>query len=90
VKTVAEQGFPGFEVSGWLILMAPKDTPPAVVAKLNEALKKIYASPEFHKQVNAKGFDVAPVGEVPQLTEYVNSEFDRWVRAVKGAEATTK
>jgi tripartite-type tricarboxylate transporter receptor subunit TctC len=90
VKTVAEQGFPGFEVTGWLILTAPKDTPPAVVAKLNEALKKIHASPDFHKQVNAKGFDVAPVGEVPQLIEYVKSEVDRWVRATKGVEASTK
>lgn len=90
VKPVADQGFPGFEVTGWLILMTPKDTPPSVVAKLNEALKKIHANPEFHKQVNAKGFDVAPVGEVPQLTEYVKSEFDRWVRATKGVEAGTK
>ncbi len=90
VKTVAEQGIPGFEVTGWCMLFAPKDTPPAVIAKLNGALQKIQVSADFQKQVIARGFDVAPVGEVPQLTEFVKAEFDRWMRAIKGPDAVAK
>ena len=44
VKTVAEQGFTGFEVVAWNALYAPKGTPPAIVKRLEEAMTKVLRS----------------------------------------------
>src|SRR5512139_1873722 len=43
--TIAESGFPGFEASVWHAFIAPKGTPPAVVAKLNAEIHKALADP---------------------------------------------
>ena len=46
VKSIAEQGFPGFEVTAWNALYAPKGTPKAVIDRLNAEVTKILAQPE--------------------------------------------
>src|SRR6185312_1583006 len=48
VPTVAEAGFPGFEVLGWYALFAPRETPRPVVAKLSAEVEKIVRSPDIH------------------------------------------
>ena len=46
VPTAAEAGFPGFGVSSWSAVMAPKGTPEAVIARLSEAIVQVLRSPE--------------------------------------------
>jgi tripartite-type tricarboxylate transporter receptor subunit TctC len=41
VPTVAESGFKDFEATGWLGILVPKGTPPAVIARLNAELTKV-------------------------------------------------
>ena len=68
VPTIAEQGFPGFLSRGWYGVLVPTGTPPAIVAKLREAVDSITSRPDFQeKVVKANGYDVVHLraDEVP-------------------------
>ncbi|WP_313602789.1 tripartite tricarboxylate transporter substrate-binding protein [Comamonas jiangduensis] len=55
VKSVAEQGFPGFDADTWGGLIAPLGTPQAVVDRLNQELKVALADPALQKKMLAAG-----------------------------------
>lgn len=85
LKTVAEQGLPGFEVTGWFMLFAPAATAPAIVSQLNAEMRKIQAEPEMQKLMTSRGFDVAPVGQLAELTAFVKTEHARWVQVIRAS-----
>ena len=58
IPTVDETGLPGFYVSVWNALWAPKGTPPDIIAKLNAAAVKAMTDPAFHKQIVEMGLDM--------------------------------
>lgn len=58
VPTLAEQGYPGFEVPSWHGLVAPIGTPKEIIAKLNSALNATINHPEFKKQASELGVDL--------------------------------
>ena len=88
VPTVAEAGVPGYEATIWLGLMAPKGTPPAIVAKLNAEIGKITANPEVRRAWTAQGTTAMTMG-VDEFTRYVNDDITKWAGIVKfsGAKA---
>jgi tripartite-type tricarboxylate transporter receptor subunit TctC len=55
LPTMAEAGYPGFDVVFWLGLLLPAKTPPAVAQTLWEALKTIREDPNLIRQVEAQG-----------------------------------
>jgi tripartite-type tricarboxylate transporter receptor subunit TctC len=57
VPTVAEQGIPNYEVSGWFGVLAPAGTPPAIVTRLNTELRTILAEPDVKAQLANLGMD---------------------------------
>jgi tripartite-type tricarboxylate transporter receptor subunit TctC len=82
VRTLDEQGFKGFEISGWYGLMAPARTPPPVIARLNSELVKILSGGEVAQQLSSRGYDPAPT--TPEaFGKYLRSEYARWSKAVK-------
>lgn len=72
LPTVAESGVEGYEVSSWGGVFAPAGTPPVVIQRIQQALKKTLESPE-----NAKKF--VDLGLVPKTS--TPDEFDRFVRS---------
>lgn len=66
VPTSAEAGLPQFQMQGWNALFAPKGTPDAIIAKLNNALRAAVASEAFQKRMDelgalpASGEELAP------------------------------
>lgn len=85
VKSVAEQGMPGFEVTGWQIVFVPKGTPREIIHTLNAEIKKIHSAPETRKQLLAQGFDPGAVGNPAELNEFVRVEREKWNRIIKAA-----
>ena len=82
VPTIAEAGVPGYESTIWLGLMAPKATPPAIVARLNAEMAKITSSAEVVKAWRAQG--AAPMTmSVAEFTRYLNDDIAKWARIVK-------
>ena len=88
VPTANEAGVPGYEATLWLGLMAPKGTPPAVIAKLNAEIGKITANPEVRRNWAAQGTTAMTMG-VDEFTKYMNDDIAKWARIVKfsGAKA---
>jgi tripartite-type tricarboxylate transporter receptor subunit TctC len=77
VPTMAEAGFPDFEVSSWNGLLAPARTPPAIVAKLHRELVRILQLPDVRERFATQAAE--PVGNSPdEFRAYIRSEIDRW------------
>jgi tripartite-type tricarboxylate transporter receptor subunit TctC len=85
VPTVAEsgvKGVEGFEAVGWLGLMAPRGTPPAVVARLQKDVNEILRSEEMARFIRERGSEPAPTTG-PEFDAFVASEIRKWGKVVK-------
>lgn len=82
--TIAESGYPGFEASVWHAFIAPKGTPPAVIAKLNDAIGKALASPDVKERL-AKLGAVASPSTPAELGTLVRAEHERYGRLIRDA-----
>jgi tripartite-type tricarboxylate transporter receptor subunit TctC len=58
VPTVAELGYPGFDVSTWYGLFVPRGTPQAIVDKLNAATNRALATPALRDAIHEQGVEV--------------------------------
>ncbi len=82
VPTMAEAGVPGYEATIWLGLMAPKGTPPAIVARLNAEVAKITGNAEVRRAWAAQGTAPLTMG-VDEFTRYINDDIAKWAHIVK-------
>ena len=55
VPTMSEAGYPGFDVSFWLGLLVPAQTPPAIVQAIYSALRTARDDPNVMRQLQAQG-----------------------------------
>jgi tripartite-type tricarboxylate transporter receptor subunit TctC len=82
--TVAEQGFPGFEVSGWYGLLAPAGTPRDIIDYLNREVARVLQSREGQQSLAAQGAE--GVGNGPEeFGAYIRMEMMKWGKVVKQA-----
>jgi len=84
VPTVSEAGVPGYEATIWLGVMAPKNTPKAIVDKLNEAISQIVGQAEV-KQTWGKQGAVPMVMNPAQFDKYLNDDIAKWANVIKSA-----
>ena len=84
VPTVAESGFPGFDASLWLAIMAPAGTPAAVVNRLNKEIVAVVRSPDAADALNKAGAE--PTTSTPaELANMVKDGVRKYAAAVKRA-----
>ena len=84
LATVAELGFPGFEVIGWFGWLAPARTPNEIVTRLNGDIVKVLRSPETQDRLIALGCE--PVGNTSrEFATFVSTERDKWAAVIKQA-----
>lgn len=82
LPTVAEAGVPRYEATIWLGLMAPKNTPPEIVNKLNAEIRKIVAQPDVKATWAAQG--AVPMSmTVPEFQQYLKDDIAKWASIVK-------
>jgi tripartite-type tricarboxylate transporter receptor subunit TctC len=87
VPTVAEAGYPDYEVELWVGLYAPKATPQAIVTRLNAEVNQVLGTPEMRVSMSQQGFD--PVIASPEaLGALTQSEFDRWSDVIRKSGIT--
>jgi tripartite-type tricarboxylate transporter receptor subunit TctC len=84
VPTVADSGYPGFEVSLWLGFFAPKGTPAPVLKKLYNELVAIAKSPEMKEPFERNGADAATTTPA-ELTKLMKIELDKYSKVIKAA-----
>lgn len=61
LPTLAEAGVPGFEAATWLGLLAPAQTPPALVQHLNKEVLAVLEAPSTRARLAAQGFSPKPM-----------------------------
>lgn len=85
VPTVAESGYPDFDISTWYGFWAPKGTPKDIVAKLSEHAALALKQPKVAGQYASMG--AIPVGSSPKVfAQYVSSEGKKWAEIVRAAD----
>jgi len=90
LPTAAEAGLPGFEITVWFGLWAPKGTPKPVIDKLSAALQQALLDPEVKSRLASAGADtVSPERARPEaLRAHLKSEIDKWVPLIRKAGVT--
>jgi tripartite-type tricarboxylate transporter receptor subunit TctC len=84
LPTMDEAGVKGFNLDTWAGLVAPAGTPPAVVAKLNGALRKVIDNPDVQtkfKNIGFEGFSSTP----EELGTYIKAQLVEWRKMVEDA-----
>jgi tripartite-type tricarboxylate transporter receptor subunit TctC len=85
VPTAAEQGLDGVDAYTWNAVLAPKGTPPAVVARLNAAVSHALDSADGARAARRpRPRRAAPERRTPEfLGRYVIDEMAKWAPAIK-------
>jgi tripartite-type tricarboxylate transporter receptor subunit TctC len=81
IPTIAESGYPGFNIVAWNGLLAPKGVPPEVVQLLNTQFNRFLETPDVRRQIVAMGID--PLGgSAEAFTSLLKEEIPRWKNMV--------
>lgn len=89
VKTVAEQGFPGFDATSWGGLLAPAGTPKDVVDRMSAELKTALADKEVQDKLEGVGsFAAYRTGE--QTGVRMRQDFERWGKVIRDNKITNQ
>lgn len=84
VPTIAEAGLAGYAVTTWTGLLAPANTPRAIINRLREAVLNSLRAPQARAQLEAQGADIA--GSTPEeFAAFIKDELARHARVLKAA-----
>lgn len=84
VPTLGQDGMKQFDVENFYGVFVPKNTPPAVVGKLEREIRKILTNPDFKARMATQGIH-PQFANSEQLAEITNKEHDKWDKVVKSA-----
>jgi tripartite-type tricarboxylate transporter receptor subunit TctC len=79
---------PGYEAVVWYGIVAPKGTPPEIVATLNKAVNEVLADPKLNARLAELGGEPMPMTPA-QFGKLIEDETEKWAKVVKfsGAKA---
>lgn len=84
VPTLGQDGMKQFDVENFYAVYVPKNTSPAVVAKLEREIRKILTNPDFKARMATQGIH-PQFANSEQLAEITAKEHDKWEKVVKSA-----
>jgi len=82
VAPLADIGVPGFEASGWFMLVAPAATPAPIVARLHDETRAILADPKLRAQFVEQGLLPVETPSVDELKAFVREQIAYWDRTL--------
>jgi tripartite-type tricarboxylate transporter receptor subunit TctC len=82
VPTSAEAGLPGYEMTTWFGLVAPRNTPDEIVQTLNGFIRDMLANPGAGKRLEDAFLDRMPMTQ-PEFAAFVAAEFPKWEKVVR-------
>ena len=81
VPAIAET-FPGFDFTGWMMVVAPTGTPSDVLSRFNSALDAVLKQPHVANRLREIGFYTEGAGSLDVATAYVRTQHAAWGRVV--------
>lgn len=89
IPTFAESGMPGYQVSGWNCIVAPRGTPQPVVKRLNAEVAAGFKQPDVLERLRKQSIE--PVAGSPEeLAAHIKSEFARYSKLIKAIGLTVE
>ena len=82
VPTLAESGYPDFDVRPWQAIFAPAGTPRAVVIKLNSAFTRAFNNPDVKSRLLKLGIQM-DLGTPEDMAKFIEADVARWARVIK-------
>jgi tripartite-type tricarboxylate transporter receptor subunit TctC len=84
LPTIAESGYPGFEVTSWYAIFGPAGMPEPATAKLSSEIHRAVTATDLRERL--QGLGTTPIGSSPErLAAHVKTELARWTQVVKTA-----
>lgn len=85
LPTIAESGVPGYEMTTWYAMWGPKNLPPAMAARMQQAVAKVCQREDARARFASMGAD--PIASAPaDFARFSASEYERFGRLVRDAE----
>lgn len=82
VVPFADQGFPGFEALTYWVMVGPAGIPPAITARMQQALRQVLSEPAVQARMADQGAEI--MANTPeQATAFIRAEITRWGEVVR-------
>jgi tripartite-type tricarboxylate transporter receptor subunit TctC len=82
VPTISESGYPGFEAIAWQGVLAPKGTPPALIEKISNDMRKITQSASYKEALILRGTE-SRTSSALEMSRRIKVEFDKTSSLIK-------
>jgi tripartite-type tricarboxylate transporter receptor subunit TctC len=86
VPTIAEQGYPEYNGTGWWGVVVPAGTPKPIVTKLNADIVRLLSPPDVRERLLGQGVEIA-ASSPEAFAQFIKEEIKRWSVAVKQSGA---
>jgi tripartite-type tricarboxylate transporter receptor subunit TctC len=87
VPSADEAGLPGFEVRSWFGMLAPAKTPPAIIDKLSQAIKKASTDPKFVAALTPQGMQI--IASTPdEMAQAMREDAKKWGDVIRETGVT--
>jgi tripartite-type tricarboxylate transporter receptor subunit TctC len=83
LPTMNEAGVPGYEAAIWFGIVAPAETPRAIIARLSADIGKVLNQPQFRERLST--LDIAP-GTPEAFGRHIRSEIPKWRKVIENAK----
>ena len=84
LPTLAESGFPGFEVISWFGLLAPTATPAVIIDKVPTELERIVANSDTRERIAQLGLE-ASVNSPEEFAVVIKTDTAKWAKVIRAA-----
>lgn len=85
LPTIAEAGVPGYEISTWYAMWGPKNLPPAIATRMQQAVARVCRREDARARFVAMGAN--PIASTPEeFSRFCASEYERFGRLVRDAD----
>lgn len=85
VRTIAEQGYPAFDMVSWTGLLAPAGTPAEVVGRLSSETQAVFAAPAAKERLLKLGLELPPAISPAAFAEQVKADVAKWTKVIRDA-----
>jgi len=83
LPTVAEAGYPGFDVFLWVAFFAPAGTPREIVDRLANDIGRVLQMPDIKERFAVQGIETSSINSPQALAAFLKKDFDLWDKLIK-------
>jgi tripartite-type tricarboxylate transporter receptor subunit TctC len=83
LPTVAEAGYPGFDVFAWFAYFAPAGTPREIVNRLATDIARVQQMPEIRERLASQGIETDATGTPEAFAAFLKKDFELWDKLIK-------